>query len=272
METNTFVIIIVSVVALYAVIKFLHFWLKPTGGNEGWIAETKPSRIWFRVTADVCRWFHTIYNRMDINNYEYLPKGQQFVTVANHASILDGFMMGGLVRQPLYIMVKKEAFERPIEGYFLRKVHCFPVDRSKVDATAIKTAMKAINEGHSLALFPEGTRNRKGYVSEFHAGAIKFALKKKLPIVPVYIANTHKMTPPGAIIPRPVKISMTLLEPIDTKAELEAGKTEKDILDLLYKRITDKGTEIMGYDVRDPEYLKSLENKSQPQTSETKSE
>ena len=41
-----------------------------------------------------------------------------------------------------------------------------------------------------------------------------------------------------------------MLEPIDTKAELEAGKTEKDIEKMLYDRITEAGSKFMGYDVR----------------------
>ena len=63
-------------------------------------------------------------------------------------------------------------------------------------------------------------------------------------------------------MPRPAKLKVIFLEPIDTKAELEAGKTEKDIIEMLYKRITDVGTKTMGYDVRDPEYLKRLEHQS----------
>ena len=147
-------------------------------------------------------------------------------------------------------MVKKEAFENPIKGFYLRKVMCFPVDRSIVDATAIKTAMRVLNEGYNLGLFPEGTRNRDGYIGEFKSGAIKFALKKKLPILPAYIHNSHLLTPPGKILPRPAKMSVHFLPLIDTKAMLEEGKTEEDILKLLHDRICTKGSEVAGYDVR----------------------
>jgi 1-acyl-sn-glycerol-3-phosphate acyltransferase len=148
-------------------------------------------------------------------------------------------------------MVKKEAFENPIKGWYLRKVLCFPVDRSKVDASAIKRAMKLLNDGSNLGIFPEGTRNRTGKVSQFKSGAIKFALKKKIPIIPAYIGNSHLLTPPGKILPRPAKMSVHFLDPIDTKAELEAGKTENDILNMLYEKICTKGSEVMGFDVRD---------------------
>ncbi len=240
-----------GILILYLIYRCIRYIAGSTGGNEGLIAETTPSFIWYNVSQAFSRWFFRIYNRMKIYNYELVPVEQQFVTVANHASIWDGFIMGGAVRVPLFIMVKKEAFDNPLKGFYLRKVLCFPVDRAKVDATAIKTAMKVLNDGHRLGLFPEGTRNREGKVGQFKSGAIKFALKKKLPIVPAYIANSHLLTPPGTVFPRPAKMSVHFLEPIDTRAELEAGKDEEQILSMLYERICAKGSEVMGYDVRD---------------------
>lgn len=239
------------VILLYVVYRCGRYILGSKGGNEGRIAETRPSFFWFDLSQAFSRWFFRFYNGMKIYNYERVPVKEQFVTVANHASIWDGFIMAAAVRVPLFIMVKKEAFDNPFKGFYLRKVLCFPVDRSKIDAAAIKTAIKLLNDGHRLGLFPEGTRNRDGKVGRFKSGAIKFALKKKLPIVPAYISNSHLLTPPGTIIPRPAKMSVHLLDPIDTKAELEAGKDEEQILEMLYQRICDKGTEVMGYDVRD---------------------
>lgn len=238
---------------IFVLYRCLRFLLGNRGGNEAEIAEARPSFIWFDISQALSRWFFAIYNRMRIYDYSKVPQTGQFVTVANHASVFDGFIMGGAVRRPLFIMVKKEAFDNPIKGWYLRKVLCFPVDRSKVDATAIKTAIKILNDGYNLGLFPEGTRNRHGKVSKFKAGAIKFALKKKLPIIPAYIAGSHNLTPPGTTLPRPAKMSVHFLDPIDTKAELEAGKTEEDILQMLYDRICTKGSEVMGYDVRESE-------------------
>lgn len=242
--------ILATIGIAYLLYRCIRFLVGKKGGNEGKIAAARPSFIWYNVSQALSRWFFRIYNGMKIYNYELVPKNEQFVTVANHASIWDGFIMGGAVRLPLFIMVKKEAFDNPIKGWYLRKVLCFPVDRSKVDAAAIKHAMKLLNDGQNLGIFPEGTRNRTGHVSPFKTGAIKFALKKKLPLVPAYIANSHLLTPPGTVFPRPARMSVHFLEPINTKAELEAGKNEEQILQMLYDRICSKGSEVMGYDVR----------------------
>jgi 1-acyl-sn-glycerol-3-phosphate acyltransferase len=252
--------ILATIGIAYLLYRCIRFLIGKTGGNEGRIANARPSFVWYNVSQFASRWFFRIYNGMKIYNYELVPKNEQFVTVANHASIWDGFIMGGAVRLPLFIMVKKEAFENPMMGWYLRKVLCFPVDRSKVDAAAIKHAMKVVNDGYNLGIFPEGTRNRNGYVSPFKSGAIKFALKKKLPIVPAYIANSHKLTPPGTSLPHPARMSVHFLEVIDTKAELESGKDEEKILQMIYDRICAKGTEVMGYDVREPHTAEAGEN------------
>ncbi len=237
-------------VILYKLYKPVKFLFGPKGGNEGAIAETEPSFTWYDVSQRASYFLFKIYNSFKLFGREHIPTGTQFVTVANHASILDGFIMGGSVGLPLFIMVKKEAFDNPIKGFYLRKVMCFPVDRSIVDTKAIRTAMKVINDGNNLGLFPEGTRNREGYVGEFKPGAIKFALRKKLPILPAYIANAHELTPVNKVLPRPAKLSVHFLPLISTEELLAQGKTEEDILEMLHELICNKGTEVMGYDVR----------------------
>ena len=255
-----YIILIPFIIVAYIIWRLAKFWLKPTGGNEGWIAETTPSEPWRWLTVAFWRTFFTLYNRMEIINSHLIPnvKNGNFVSVANHESILDGFILACTVWRQQYIMVKKEAFDIPIKGLYLRKVFCFPVNRGKTDTLAIKKAIKCLSDGYCLGLFPEGTRNRAGFVSEFKSGAIKLALKKRLPILPMYIGNSHNITPLNTIFPRPAKLIVKFLDVIDTDAELKAGKTEKDISDMLYKRITDAGKEIMGHDVRDPEYLEKL--------------
>lgn len=242
-----FIAVLIFIYIIYRCVKFLFF---SKYGNEGFIAKTKPSFAWYRFSQQASLLFFSIYNRMKIHGKEHLPKGSQFVVVANHASILDGFITASATNVPMFTMVKKEAFDNPVKGWYLRKVLCFPVDRSKPDIHAVKTAMKVLNNGHNLGIFPEGTRNRDGLIGEFKPGAIKFALKKKIPIIPAYIENSHLLTPPDTILPRPARMSVTFLAPLDTKAELAAGKSEDEILAKLYDLICDKGQEVTGRDVR----------------------
>ncbi|HNV69083.1 MAG TPA: lysophospholipid acyltransferase family protein, partial [Candidatus Ozemobacteraceae bacterium] len=149
------------------------------------------------------------------------------------------------------IMVKKEAFANPITGWFLRKVCAFPIDRQNPDAATLRYSLKVLQQGMVLGLFPEGTRNRKGLIRPFKPGAIRLALKQKAPIVPAFLANTHRIMPDGTWVPRPVPVSMKFGEPLDTKKMLEEGKTEEDMLKILYERVCALGRELTGCDVQD---------------------
>lgn len=241
--------------------KCLKYLFGNKGGDKGTIAQTQTSLFLYSLTRYFFLVFFKIYNRIEISGQENIPSKTPFIVVANHASTWDGFILIQGLRVPLYIMVKKEAYRNPIVGWYLRKVLTFPVDRNKiVDTSAIKKSIKILANNHCLGIFPEGTRSKNGKVREFKHGAIKFAMKKMIPIVPAYISNSHMLTPNGSSLPHPVKLSITYLPVLDTKAAIESGKTEKEILEDLYEEICCKGSEIMGYDVRDIEQDKVTEN------------
>ena len=239
------------IIILFVGYKCFKFLFGKKGGNEGKIAKVEPSFWWYTLSAKLSYYLFKTYNRMSVTGCEYIPEKGPFVIVANHASILDGFILAAAANTQLFIMVKKESFENPITGWYLRKVLCFPVDRSKADSYAIRRAMKVLNEGHNLGLFPEGTRNKEGKVSSFKSGAIRFATKKKIPIIPAYIGNAHLLTPPETTLPRPAKLSVDFLPPVDTAQRLSEGKTEDQILDEVYNLICDQGTKAMGFEVRE---------------------
>ncbi len=233
---------------LYRSVRFL---FGKRGGNEGRIAQTKPS-LWFYRLARHLSWvWFKIYNRMSVTGQEHCPRQGPLVIVANHASALDGFVLGACVSLPVFIMVKREAFDNPISGWFLRKALAFPVDRSKADAAAVKTSIKVLQEGNALGLFPEGTRNPRGRVRPFKPGAIRLAIRHKAPILPAFIDGNHLMNPPHTVLPRPARLQVAFGPLIDVAALLAEGKTEEQISDLLYQEVTSLGHRLRGEDVRD---------------------
>lgn len=221
------------------------------GGNEGKLAKTAPSLAFYRFVRFVGHVFFRLYNRCVITGNEHVPAKSPYLVVANHSSILDGIILGSSLPHPTHIMVKKEAFDNPMTGWFLRKALAFPVDRAKPDPTTIKTALRVLADGHVLGIFPEGTRNLRGLIRPFKSGAIKFAIRQKVPILPAFIANNHLLNPNGVMIPRPVGLKVGFGEPVDVPGLLQAGRTEQEIQDLAYERVCAIGEALMGYSVRD---------------------
>lgn len=122
-----------------------------------------------------------------------LPKGKHIV-VCNHYSMMDVFFVGALYGKRITFLAKKELFENKVLGWFLRILGGIPVDREKVDFSTIKTVLKTLEKGEVIAIFPEGTRNRTdAELLPLKAGAGLFAVKGKVPVVPVMISKKCKI-------------------------------------------------------------------------------
>ncbi|NLI75679.1 MAG: 1-acylglycerol-3-phosphate O-acyltransferase [Candidatus Riflebacteria bacterium] len=235
----------------WAMYRSLRFLFGKRGGNAGKIAQAQPSYVYYWFARWGSWLLFTLYNRMTVRGAEHFPAQGPLVVVSNHASALDGFVLGGCSPLPIHIMVKREAFDNPISGWFLRKTLAFPVDRSKADPTAIKTSIRVLQEKRVLGLFPEGTRNPAGKVRPFKPGAIRLAVKQKVPILPAFIDGNHLMSPPHTFLPRPAKLQVAFGPLIDVPALLAQGKTEQQIQDFLYQEVTALGQALRGEDVRD---------------------
>jgi 1-acyl-sn-glycerol-3-phosphate acyltransferase len=136
--------------------------------------------------------------RLHSTGVERLPQGG-FVLSANHISNLDPWALGYPLfpRRQLRFMGKVELFN-PVLGPILRAGGAFPVRRGERDAEAIDAAVALARAGEIVAMFPEGTRRKKGLVKKRearpHTGAARVALQADVPLVPAAIAGTDQLT------------------------------------------------------------------------------
>lgn len=131
--------------------------------------------------------FH-IYCGYRVTGRENIPVGG-CVICPNHSDVIDPPMVAAAMgnRYPIRIMAKKELFGGGFFDRLITWLGAFPVDRSRADITAIKTALKAVKDGKKLLIFPQGTRGAGE--NDAKEGAAMLALKTKAPIVPVYITE-----------------------------------------------------------------------------------
>ena len=124
-----------------------------------------------------------------------LPTDGGYVLAAGHASNLDPWALGLDLwpRRFLRFMAKSELFWFPL-GPVLGAVGAFKVHRGQADRAAIATAVQLARDGHVIAMFPEGTRRRKGlrkrYEAQAHSGAARIAIEAGVPLVPTGIKGT----------------------------------------------------------------------------------
>ncbi len=108
--------------------------------------------------------FFLVYFRMQRVGREHLPRSGPLLLAANHRSFLDPFVIGTLVRRPVYYMAKRELFEKRWQAWILNALGAFPVDRGAGDGDAMATARAILARGDCVVLFPEGTRIRHGAI------------------------------------------------------------------------------------------------------------
>ena len=86
-------------------------------------------------------------------------------------------------------------FKNKLVAKIIKSYGAIPIDRDNPDMKSLLAAIKHIKEGHKLAIFPEGTRNKTNTneLQEIKGGTVVFAVKAKCPIVPIMIDNKSKI-------------------------------------------------------------------------------
>jgi 1-acyl-sn-glycerol-3-phosphate acyltransferase len=126
---------------------------------------------------------------------EHLPVSSGYVLAAGHLSNLDPWAIGLALwpRRFLRFMAKSELFWFPLSA-IAAGAGAFKVNRGRADYAAIETAVRLARAGNVIAMFPEGTRRRKGLrktrQAGAHTGAARIALEAGVPLVPAGIKGT----------------------------------------------------------------------------------
>lgn len=151
--------------------------------------------------------------------------------VGNHTSILDCPLLVVAAKKCIGFIAKEELIKAPFMGYWIRESKCVPINRQNVREAVkgINQGIKNLEEGHSMAIFPEGTRSKDGKLGEFKKGSLKLAIKSKVPIIPVAIDRADRAFEIDRKF-KAIDITVTFGTPIytaDLTKEEEKSLTEK---------------------------------------------
>ena len=147
-----------------------------------------------------------VYFRMQRVGREHLPRTGPLLLASNHRSFLDPFVIGTLVRRPVYYMAKRELFEKRWQAWALNALGAFPIDRGAADGDAMATAREILARGDCVVVFPEGTRVRGAGLAEPRRGIGRLALETGAPVAPVAVIGSDAVRRGWRIRPRKVRI------------------------------------------------------------------
>lgn len=140
-------------------------------------------RFWARVQRDgICT----------------VPAQGPVIVAANHCSSLDPFLLSATSPNRFVgFMIAKEFAGFPLFRRIVELIECVPVNRSAVDVSSIKAALRHLESGRCLGIFPQGRIVFPGEAVDGRDGVGMLALRSGATVVPAYISGVHQRPFPG---------------------------------------------------------------------------
>lgn len=150
---------------------------------------------------------------------ENVPKDRPVLYISNHRSYYDVILTYYRVPRQTGYIAKDVMARIPSFSRWMRYMHCLFLDRSdiKKGMQTIKDAIDLINNGISVHVCPEGTRNKTDEpLQEFHKGTFKIAERTGCTIIPVTINNSESIYEKQRPRIVPSKVILEYGKPIET--------------------------------------------------------
>ena len=155
--------------------------------------------------------------RPQIIGKENIPPKGALIFAGNHRHAIDPTVVMMSTDRIVHYMAKEELF-KGLHGKIFNKIGLIKVYRGKPNYKAIEEAEKILNNGGTIGIFPEGTRNKtQNNLLEFRKGAVRIAKSTNTPILPFAIKGEYKLFRKS--------ITLEFGNPMDrSKMEIEEGK------------------------------------------------
>lgn len=156
------------------------------------------------------------------------PELRQRIYFANHSSHGDFVLLWASLPAALRKTARPVAGAdywqtSPLRRYIINRVfNGVLVDRkrSTPESNPLQPMLEALENGDSLILFPEGTRNPEDGLLPFRSGLYHLAQSyPQVDLVPVWIANLNRVMPKGRMLPLPLLCTTSFGAPLRLDSE-----------------------------------------------------
>jgi len=154
--------------------------------------------------------------RVKVTGVDRVPCDGSYVFVSNHQSIYDIPILFTKIPFELRIIAKASLGTFPVLGWHLRYTGHLLVDRARASVATFRKVTRLVKHGHSLIVFPEGTRSVDGQVGRFKGGSFLVAVEAGLPVVPVAVIGSCHVMRKGRLMTCPGEVQLVVHQPIST--------------------------------------------------------
>ena len=151
-----------------------------------------------------------------VSGLEHLPERGPYIVAANHANYLDGVVLAmALPRKISFLVMPRVYRATPLHPYFHDHVGSIPVSLARPDPGAIRRALRVLEQGGVVGIFPEGPFSRYGRLVRGQPGVALVALRSGVPVVPAAISGTFDaLAARRFFVPRRVPLSVRFGKPL----------------------------------------------------------
>ena len=146
------------------------------------------------IVRTAIKLYFIIVYRVKVIGTENIPKDktQPLIYCGNHRTYADPPLIVVTAKRHVRFLAKEELRKNPLFAFLGVVFDGIYVKRDSKDVTALKTTLKALKDGESIALFPEGTRNGMEKGEKAKDGAAFFAVRTGAKVIPVGISGGEK--------------------------------------------------------------------------------
>ena len=150
-----------------------------------------------------------VYFGLRFEGIQHIPVSGPLLIVPNHVTYADPPLVSIPVRRPVHYMAWNALFDVPGLAWLIRRLRAFPVELETADPRAAREAVRLLQSGEAVMIFPEAERSPDGRLGRFKPGAFRLACSLGVPVLPVTIVGGHESWPPGRVLPRPGRLTIT---------------------------------------------------------------
>jgi 1-acyl-sn-glycerol-3-phosphate acyltransferase len=203
------------------------------------------------VGPDRIQWFERLYTRGQVfltgSRWRAvvdpaIDPGRPYMFFQNHVNHLDHCTMYAATPHFKQGVELEDHFRYPVYGAFMRSRGTLPVRRdSPRDYFRLRDLMRAeFERGHSLLVFPEGTRTLTGRLGQFQQGVFRIAQELSAAIVPVTVTGMYRVMRKGSLLIRPGhEVTVYCDAPIETAGtrRKQLGSLMETVRDVMNRRL-----------------------------------
>jgi len=182
------------------------------------------------IARPVLRIFVKLYFHPTVVGLDNIPKKGRIVLAGNHTNDMDSVMMVGIVPFRVLHFLAKDSLLKGAKKLIFKGMGIIPVNRAIHDKNALESAINALEEDKSIAIFPEGTINRtEDIIMPFKIGAVKMASETNTPIVPFIITGEYKF--------RSKNLKIEFLPSIKVSKKEDLTKDNEKLMKIISKKL-----------------------------------